>query len=168
MVLNSAGKVEYTVFTSGDIVVDHSFEPGNGEIPDLPRFGMRMQIPDELSIVEWYGRGPHENGNRTDTRWIAFRDAGGNGLLVTGMPLLSWSALYYTLEDLTQPTRAKKHPYELQKQDRINVNLDLRQMGIGGDNSWGATPHKEYRLDANSYNYRYLLSPLDPGSEIVK
>ena len=149
-----------------------------------------MSIPQELNQVKWYGRGPQENywdrktaafvgvyektvddlyypyispqenGNRTDTRWIVFANSEGYGLVATGMPLLSWSALPYTMEDLTQESRGTMHTYDLQKKDFISVNLDYKQMGLGGDNSWGAWPHEKYRLPAKEYSYEFKLSPL--------
>jgi len=196
--VNSSVRLQYTILGNGDIIVDNTFLPGSGRIPDLPRLGMRMQIPGEFENVEWYGRGPHENywdrktsafvgrykktvdelyfsyaspqenGNRTDTRWIAFTDQSGAGLLATGMPVLSWSALFYTQEDLTQVSRGTKHTYDLQKRDNVSVNLDFKQMGLGGDDSWGAIPHEQYQLDAVEYNYRFRLSPLVGDEDLMK
>ncbi len=80
--------------------------------------------------------------------------------MATGMPYLSWSALPYTLEDLDRNSRGSKHTYDLKKRPFISVNLDLKQMGLGGDTSWGAWPHKEYLLPAGEYHYQYRLSPI--------
>ena len=52
---------------------------------------------------------PQETGNKTDVRWAAFTDAAGRGLLVVGQPLLSLSALPFTVEDLTQEKRGSRH-----------------------------------------------------------
>jgi len=182
--------INYRVMGNGDIIVKMIFTPSSNDLPDIPRMGMRMQIPGSFSKVKWYGRGPRENyidrntaafvglyeknveelyfaypspqenGNRTDTRWIALRDEEERGLLVTGMPLLSWSALNYTQEDLSQDARATKHPFDLQQQDFISLNIDDKQMGVGGDNSWGAWPHDKYRIAPGKYIYSYRLSPL--------
>jgi beta-galactosidase len=51
----------YTIYGSGDLVIEGSFDPGNKKLPDLPRFGMQMEIPGQFSTMTWYGRGPHEN-----------------------------------------------------------------------------------------------------------
>ncbi len=188
--VESKHTISYTILGSGDIVIKNSFIPGKEGLPDMPRFGINLQIPEAYSHVSWFGRGPQENywdrntaafvglyensvdelyypyaspqenGNRTDTRWIAFTDEEGNGLLATGMPLLSWSALRYTLEDLSQNTRGSKHTFDLKKKDYISVNLDFKQMGVGGDNSWGAWPHPQYRLPSNEYSYEFKLSPI--------
>lgn len=104
---------------------------------------------------------PQENGNRTDVRWVAFTDEEGNGLLVMGLPLLEVSCWPYTMPDL----EGAKHPHELPRREGITVNLDFRQMGVGGDTSWGRLPHAEYRLPPAPYSYRFLLRPLIAGSD---
>lgn len=182
--------ISYTILGSGDIIIENNFTPGKDGLPDMPRFGMQLNIPKEYSHFSWFGRGPQENywdrktaafvglyektaeelyfpyaspqenGNRTDTRWVAFTDEKGNGLLATGMPLLSWSALPYTMEDLSQNLRGTKHTIDLKKNNFISVNLDFKQMGVGGDNSWGAWPHLQYRLPAKEYSYEFKLSPI--------
>ena len=55
-----------------------------------------------------------------------------------------------------------EHTYELPKRDTITVNLDYKQMGVGGDDSWSgnARPHRQYRLPAKSYSYSFRLRPL--------
>ena len=178
----------WTVYGSGDVIVEARLSPG-GELPELPRFGMQMAVPGALGTMTWLGRGPHENywdrhtgaavgrysgkvedlihdyvrpqenGNRTDVRWVALTDAGGSGLLASGLPLLSLSAWPYTMEDLEKAT----HVNELPRRDTITLNLDLRQMGVGGDDGWGARPHPEYTLDAKPYAYRFRLRPYSPS-----
>ena len=184
----SAYVTTWTVYGSGDVVVEARFTPGGG-LPELPRFGMQMAVPAALGTMTWLGRGPHENywdrhtgaavgrysgrveslvhdyvrpqenGNRTDVRWVALTDAGGSGLLASGLPLLSVSAWPYTMEDLEKAT----HVNELPRRNTITLNLDLRQMGVGGDDGWGARPHPEYTLDAKPYAYRFRLRPYAPA-----
>jgi beta-galactosidase len=179
----------YTVYGDGSIEVESSFTPG-GDVPELPRFGMRLRVPAEFSSVEWFGRGPQENywdrnsgaavgryraavdemftpyiepqesGNRTDVRWVTFTDRAGAGLKATGLPLLYFSAWHFEAGELER----RKHPSEIVRADDITVNLDYRQMGVGGDDSWGAWPHKEYRLPARAYEYRFRLEPLRGGA----
>ncbi len=55
---------------------------------------------------------------------------------------------------------AAKHPHELPRRDSTTVNLDFRQMGVGGDTSWGRLPHPEYRLPAAHYSFHFRLTPL--------
>ena len=186
---NADWRVTYTVYGSGDVVIESSVNPPE-QLPRLPRFGMQMAVPGEFSTVTWYGRGPHEtywdrktgaavgiyslpveeqifeyvrpqeNGNKTDVRWVALTNRDGVGLLAVGMPLLSVSAWPYTMEDLERA----RHPHEITRRDTITVNLDYKQMGVGGDNSWGARTHPEYTLPAAPYRYRFRLCPV-PGKK---
>jgi len=164
-----------------------------GQIPDLPRFGLRMRLAPGLRNVAWYGRGPHENyvdrwtsaavgvysasvsqlyhpyvrpqesGNRTETRWVALRDEHGLGLLAVGEPHLAWSALPYAQEDLDEGAeKTGRHTFDLVERDFVSLNLDLGQMGVGGDNSWGAEPLDPYRLPYREYTYSVRLRPLAP------
>jgi len=185
---NSAYRNTYTVYGSGDVIVESSIKPG-GKLPNLPRFGMQMAMPGEYDQVRWYGRGPHENhwdrktgaavgvysasveeqihvyvrpqenANKTDVRWLALTNKNGTGLLAVGMPLLSVSAWPFTMQDLEQAA----HIHELPRRNTITVNLDYKQMGVGGDNSWGARTHREYTLPTKPYSYRFRLSPI-PGN----
>ncbi len=175
----------YTIYGNGDVLVSCKFTP-KGDLPNLPRFGMQMAMPGEFDAMSWYGRGPHETywdrktggavdvysgpvgeqfhayvrpqetGNKTDVRWMALRNDAGKGLLAVGMPLLSTSAWPFTMQDL----ESAEHIHELPRRETVTVNLDWKQMGVGGDNSWGARTHPEYRLPAKPTAYRFRLTPL--------
>jgi beta-galactosidase len=183
---SSRYRTVYTVHADGRVEVESALEPA-GELPVLPRFGMQLRIPGEFRMVKWYGRGPQENywdrntgaaiglysaraenlftpyiepqesGNRTDVRWVAFTDGKGAGLKATGSPLLYFSAWPFSMEELER----RKHPFEIVRAADITVNLDYRQMGVGGDDSWGAWPHAEYLLAAGPYQYRFVLEPFN-------
>lgn len=188
----------YTVYGSGDIVVENHFVPGEKDLPELPRFGMTMTLPGEFKYIRWYGRGPHEsywdrktgaaigvysgtvweqyhpyvrpqeNGNKTDVRWIALTNHEGIGLLAVGMPLLSTSARQFFQEDLERKEEGSpRHGSEIRPKDVVTFNLDNKQMGVGGDTSWGwrAWPHPEYRLFSKAYSYRFRLRPLSENDE---
>jgi beta-galactosidase len=174
----------YTVYGNGDVVVENRFTPG-GELPDMPRFGMQMAMPGEFGIMTWFGRGPHESywdrktgaavglysgpveeqvheyvrpqetGNKTDVRWVSLTNAEGVGLMAIGMPLLSVSAWPFTMQDLEDAD----HIDELPRRDTVTVNIDYKQMGVGGDDSWGARTHPEYTLPAKPYSYSFRLRP---------
>jgi len=73
--------------------------PGTKELPILPRFGMRMDLPGAFEHLQWLGLCPRETGNKTGVRWLALRNDKGVGLLVLGDTLLSASALNFTQED---------------------------------------------------------------------
>lgn len=108
---------------------------------------------------------PQENGNKTDVRWVALTDDRGVGLLAVGMPLLSVSALHYLNEDFDPGLKkAQRHPFDLTQRDLVTLNLDYKQMGVGGDTSWGnrARPHQQYRLPVKEYKYSFRLRPFTP------
>ena len=179
----------YDIYGTGDIVIAADVFPAGNDLPDLPRFGMQMAIGGQFSTMTWLGRGPHENywdrktgaalglysgpvaeqghayvrpqenGNRADVRFLTMTDEDGAGLLAVGMPLLNVSAWPYSMEDLEKAT----HINELPHRDFVTVNLDYKQMGVGGDDSWGARPHPEYTLPAQPYGYRFRIKPYSPS-----
>ncbi|MGP3776638.1 glycoside hydrolase family 2 TIM barrel-domain containing protein [Streptomyces sp. SDT5-1] len=106
---------------------------------------------------------PQENGNRTDVRWAALTDARGRGLLVAGdvtgeHPLLEVNASHLTPEDLSVGAR---HDYQLDPREEVVLRVNHRQMGVGGDDSWGAQTHAPYKLLADrDYAYTYWLRPI--------
>jgi beta-galactosidase len=103
---------------------------------------------------------PQENGNRTDVRWLSLTNAEGHGLLVVGDPTLDFSAHHFLPEDFDPgPQKRQRHTIDLERRDLVTLNLDYRQMGVGGDTSWGARPHPQYTLPAREYDYRFRLRP---------
>jgi beta-galactosidase len=112
---------------------------------------------------------PQETGNRTDVRWVTFTDAGGFGLKASGLPTLYFSAWPFTMDELEHykppSTVGHRHPSEIVMAKDITVNLDYRQMGVGGDDSWGALPHAEFRLPATHYEYKFRLEPVMPSAK---
>jgi beta-galactosidase len=103
---------------------------------------------------------PQENGNKTDVRWLALTNKEGIGLLVVGDPLLSVSAHHFLTEDFDSGDKKRqRHTFDLKPRDLVNLNLDYKQMGVGGDTSWGARPHPQYRLPAQEYTYSFKLRP---------
>jgi beta-galactosidase len=187
---NSTYTTSYTVLGSGEVVVESRFVPGDTTLPRMPRFGMQMTIPRQFSNVKWFGRGPHEsywdrkagapigryqgtvaeqwhpyvrpqeNGNKTDVRWMALTNREGAGLLIIGMPVLSMSALHFTIDDLDPgESKAQRHAGEMVERDLVNLNVDFKQMGVGGINSWGPTALPKYSLPVDEYTYGFRLRP---------
>jgi len=103
---------------------------------------------------------PQENGYKTDVRWVALTQKNSVGLLAVGQPTLCFSALPYSIEDLTQESRGTKHPTDLEERNFIEFNIDYKQTGVGGDNSWGARPLEKYTLQAKEYSYSFRLRPV--------
>ncbi len=185
----STETVSYTVDAAGTVAVEAAFTPGERELPELPRFGMNMVMPEGFDNMEWFGRGPaenyqdrktgyrvglwrgtvqeqytpyvrpQENANKTDVRRLRLTNEAGFGIEALGCPLLSVSARHYP----TPMLEAAGHTYDLVWQPEVYANLDYKQTGVGGDNSWGARPHKQYALFPEDYSYRYILKPVAPG-----
>jgi beta-galactosidase len=180
----------FTVYASGDVVVENSFTPGAENLPELPRFGMQMTLPVTFDTITWYGRGPHENysdrytsaavgiyrgsvaeqyhpyirpqenGYKIDVRWVALANANGIGLAAFGLPIISTAASHFTYDDFEHgPRKGQRHATDLQKRDLVTWNVDFKQMGVGGDDSWGARPHDQYQLPAKAYSYSFRLRP---------
>jgi len=187
--------LEYAVGGDGRVAVSAKLTmPSGSKLPELPRVGLKLAVPASFEKVLWYGRGPFENyrdrktaafigihettarepfpyvspqeyGNRTDTRWVAVRDAEGRGLLVSGDPVLEFSAHPHWPEDLTQESRGSMHPPDVRVREFTCLTLDHAQMGVGGDDSWGARVHPEYTLPAKDYAFTFVLRPLGPGED---
>jgi beta-galactosidase len=183
--------VTYTVYGTGDLVVEASLDPGDEKLPDLPRFGMQATLVPGFERLTWYGPGPQETyvdrrdlpvgvyrttvtdnsfrysqpqetGNKVEVRWAALTNAAGLGLLAVGQPRLAINALHHSAEDLDQAG----HHHQMPARPEVYLNLDLKQMGLGGDDSWGALPHPEFRLPASSpYSYRFRLRPFSTATD---
>lgn len=105
---------------------------------------------------------PQENGNKTDVRWAEFTNNDGLGLKFTGHPLLSVSAHHNPMEDFDWPRgTTNQHTIDIVKKDMVRINLDLKQRGVGGDDSWGAFPYDKYRLFSQDYSYGFVISPVN-------
>ena len=186
----------HDVFRDGTIAVSARLSAVDEDLPEMPRFGTIMTLAGAFDRVEWYGRGPFENywdrrtgasvgryvsragdlahpyvrpqetGTRSDTRWAALRDAAGRGLLVTGLPTVSFSALPYRMRDLDSGERkSRRHWSDMEPRDEVTLHVDYRQTGVGGDDSWGAVPHREYTIWPQDMEFRFLLRPLRPGED---
>ncbi|MBX7310463.1 NPCBM/NEW2 domain-containing protein [Clostridium chauvoei] len=186
--IESQYKNTIKIYGSGDVVITSDLKPGSESLPEIPAIGMEFNMPSEFENLKWFGRGPYENywdrnmstdvgvyestveeqyfeyiepqqmGNKTDVRWLTLTNNDGVGLMVSGDDLVETSALHYTEQEL----ETKAHPYELIRQDEVNVNINYKQMGLGGDDSWGARPHNEFQLKANrDYTYRMRIRPID-------
>lgn len=168
----------------------------------MPRLGMRMVLPGEYEQMTWLGRGPQENyadrktgaaiglynatvweqyhpyvraqetGNKCDVRWVALRNAAGEGLLVTGEEPLNVSAWNFPMEDIMyRPFNIeRRHGGSIEKKDMVWLNIDHLQMGVGGDNTWGAEVHPEYTITPHDWTYSFTLQPLgnkDDAAELA-
>ena len=101
---------------------------------------------------------PQENGTKTDVRWLSLTNAKGNGIKVIAQSdWLSINAQNYRQTDM----EGKKHPYEVPLSNLVELHIDYKQMGLGGDNSWGRLPHEQYLLRGEQYSYQFLMQPAE-------
>ena len=120
---------------------------------------------------------PQENGYRTDVRWFKISNKDKIGFEVRGEPLISFSAHYNTIEDFDDgliPQKAgekiavrqrlvkmQRKPVDVPKRAFISLNIDLKQMGVGGDNSWGARTLSKYTINPGNYSYSFTIIPFN-------
>lgn len=169
----SSCEVIYRVFGDGTIETTLSYDPVK-ELGDMPEFGMMFKLDADYDTVKWYGLGPQEtyedrqhggkygvyenkvaeniaeylvpqeSGNKCRVRYAKVMDKKGRGMLFFGDEL-SFSALPYTPHELENAT----HHFELPPVHYTVVRVAKKQMGVGGDDSWGSHTHPEYLLDAS-------------------
>lgn len=167
----SSCEVAYTVTGDGTVHTALSYNPPKG-IHDMPEFGMLFKFDADYENLTWYGYGPEETycdrerggklgiyqnkvadniaqylvpqecGNHTHVRRASVTDNLGRGIEFSGKEL-SFSALPYTPHELENAM----HSYELPPVYYTVVRVALQQMGVAGDDSWGARTHDEYLID---------------------
>lgn len=104
---------------------------------------------------------PQETGTRTDIRWWKVLDAAGDGIEIKAAAPFSASALNYTIESLDGgKDKTNTHWNEVTPVKETVVNFDLKQMGLGCVNSWGALPLPEYMLPYQDYTFRFTITPV--------
>ncbi|GGA69363.1 beta-galactosidase [Flavobacterium palustre] len=181
-------RVDYLIQSNGTIQVDYQLQIKN-PLPNIPKVGMQMGVPNAFNQISWYGKGelenycdrsfgftvgryslpiekfiepyqkPQENGNRMEVRWMALSTVNQNkGLLISHKnQLLQMSAWPFTQQNLNEAKRT----YELENPGFLTLNIDLLQMGVGGNDSWSpvAAPLEKYQIKAQDYNYSFYLMP---------
>ena len=174
----------YTVKNDGRIRVDMDYRPTVTDIHLIPKFGMRLRLPADMTHIEYYGRGPWENypdrkrsaflgryqmplseyeteyvhrqdnGCRTDVRWFCISN-GEKTLRIDGLQPLCIRAWDYGEENL----EGVRHPHEIMRGCFVNLNIDLNIHGVGGIDTWGRRTLPQYTIDGNKpYHYAFILS----------
>ena len=167
-------RLSYEVFGDGRVKITLAYDPVK-ELGDMPEFGVIFKFNADYDRVEWYGLGeaetysdrkkgaklgiyanmvadniarymvPQECGAKEEVRWAKVTDRKGRGMLFemdeNNGPMM-FSALPYTPHEMENAM----HPYELPEVHYTVVRVAKDQMGIGGDDSWGARTHEEYLL----------------------
>ena len=222
--VNTTFETTYTIYGNGVVQVDNVLNKSQYK-GDIPRVGMRLQIPKQYSNMTYFGRGPwenyqdrkssafidlykskvkdqyvpyvrpQENGYKTDVRWVALVNEKNNGLLfVAGNSKkgLGISALHMPNEDFDTTSgldygdgkvdkayridgipkvNASKHINDIKEQNMVQLNIDLDQRGVGGDDSWWAMPQKKYLINSNEkHSYNFYIIPFEKGNtdEFIK
>ena len=178
----------------GAIKVTATFSPTNG-LPEIPRVGLTFEVPKTFSNAKWFGFGPHENyidrresalvgvwslpvaelngdvyvkpceqGYRTGTRWLEL-GGGADRLTFTAVfPHFGFNVWDYRQEAAEGP----RHWFEVKRADTLTVNIDAAQMGVGGDDSWGAMPHDWCRPRAGrDYELSFYVDAYNPEDEAL-
>ena len=165
--------VTYTTLGDGSVKVKMDYKGVEG-LPNMLDFGMMVKIPCVYDNLTWFGRGieenysdrnkgarlgvhknkvidnlskyviPQECGNKTYLKWAKVTDNTGNGLMIAGNNF-EFSALPYTPHELENAY----HHYELPPVYHTVIRVSLKNIGVGGDDSWGAMPHDEYLIPSN-------------------
>jgi beta-galactosidase len=164
-----------------------------GDLPPLPRVGISFNLEKSMEEMKWYGRGPFECypdrkaaahlgiyeknvgemhvpyivpgecSGRADVRWVSFTNKDGNGIFASvygDSPPMQINASYYSTSELDRAT----HDYELIRGDDIEVHLDHKHMGIGGDDSWTPSVHEKYMVPPLAYTFSFRFAPLTTSS----
>lgn len=174
----------HTVSADGSIAVTERYVGVNG-LPELPCFGVSVKLSHQLDNVEYYGYGPMENyidrhkgarlgvfattpqqeisgyvipqecGNRINTRYVRLTNNKGQGIMVKSDTPFEFSTLPYTCHELENAY----HHYELPNVYATVLRLNKIQMGVGGDNTWGAKTHEEFLVKSDKdMTFEFVIS----------
>lgn len=175
----------YRVYPDGRLYVFHSAVPTKGML----RFGYQMTMDKSMEYITWYGRGPkptyidrklgsnidlykssvtdfeyrymrpQESSNRCDVRYFTLTDKNGFGIKVNAYydNPINFSAYHYTTDGLEKATHINDIPYE----DITTVNIDHRQLGVGGDLPGQAFVREPYTMPkGQKQEYSFVITPI--------
>jgi beta-galactosidase len=114
---------------------------------------------------------PQENGNKSDVRWFRLTNADGEGIEIHGIPSVDFSVHHNIMEDFESLERTdgrhrdgdivkNRHTTDVKPRDLVSLNIDYKQMGVGGDTSWGAHTHDAYKLLGSEYEFSFIIKPI--------
>ncbi|MCD6350971.1 MAG: DUF4981 domain-containing protein, partial [Armatimonadetes bacterium] len=183
----------YTVFASGDVLVENSFVPSDDftGVQSLPRVGLQLVLPRSCDRVRWYGRGPEDNywdrksgsamglySSTVAAMYVPFvrPQEYGNRCDVRWMALTDaagWGLMAGGLPTFSasahpfslQSLTAARHTCDLQPEGRVWWYLDYKQMGLGNA-SCGPGTLREYWLPPQPYFFAVRLRPVSPGDDL--
>ena len=172
----------YSINKEGQIKVEADYRPTSDNIPLIPKFGMHMRLPKEMRTIAWNGRGPAENypdrkrsqhigtyrmdvrefghdyihpqdnAYRCDVREFSLTD-NIQTITIKGLQPLCFNVLDYGEEEANVG-----HPYELDRGNFINVNIDLNVHGVGGTDTWGKRTLPQYTIPGTQpHHYAFII-----------
>ncbi|MCL3779221.1 DUF4981 domain-containing protein [Prolixibacteraceae bacterium JC049] len=105
---------------------------------------------------------PQETGTKSDIRWWKLTNKAGVGVKIYAASPFSASALHFTNNDLDDfEAKEQRHSGELIEQDMTVLSIDMKQMGLGCVNTWGAWPLKKYQIPYNNYTFEFIVEPVN-------
>ena len=182
--------LRYSFSDDDKILVTTEYKPDAGaDIPLIPKFGMRMRLPDGYDQIRYYGRGPWENypdrkhsaflgiyemplseyeteyihpqdnGNRCDVRWFEI----GSGAAAKGIRIEALQPLCIRAWDYgEEDLEGALHPVDVPRGRFVNLNIDLSVHGVGGADTWGKRTLPQYTIDGmKPHQYGFILSCTD-------
>ncbi|QJR81279.1 DUF4981 domain-containing protein [Alteromonas pelagimontana] len=171
---------------SAEVSVNFYAAP-HARYPELPRLGYRLELVKGFDKVSYFGKGPYENywdrshsalisrynmsidelnhdyvrpqenGHRSHVFEANFSGSSVPTVSVKGEPAFGFNAAHTDLLDYAQFKKEGLHPYQIPRQENLFLNIDYRQRGVGGTQSWGASPLFKYTLPWRDYSYRFFL-----------
>jgi beta-galactosidase len=183
--------LSYRFASDGRVRVALELRPAGDKLPRIPRVGLSAALTKDLRQWTWFGRGPEENyrdrtqgyplgvwsgdvarlwfpygepqetANRTGVRWATFLDTTGRGVRVRSADTQTLEVGAYPFAESDLENR--RHPADIPLRDFVTVQIAHTQMGVGGENSWGAWPAWNHVLHADHpYRFAFEIAPVAP------
>lgn len=177
------GEIKYSIFNDGEIKVEYKFNPSD-KLSLIPLVGMNFVVTNDFNKMSWFGRGPHENyidrhqsamvghydddvekrltnylkpqesGNVIGVRELVV-SSGDKNIRFNGYPVFEANVQKFDAYEI----ESANHQYELPTPNKTVISINTLQMGIAGDDSWGAMPHEEFRIVPDKeIQYDYFVS----------
>ena len=174
----------YEINGFGDVVISNNIQASD-RVTTLPKIGTQFQMPLKFNKVKYFGKDtenypdrnssgktnvyaknardffelheePQDNGNHSETRWLALTSEEGFGMFVTSDELFNFSIYQYSDKNLSVAERIN----QMEKTDYWTVNVDYKQAPLGTA-TCGPGVHDKYLIKNNRYEYTIRLRPFN-------